>query len=361
MITETKIEDYERLSKYLDGLMEKPKLRNIFLELTDKCNLNCAHCGSGCTKSNSNFLDTGTAIKMLEDVAKRYDPMDIRICITGGEPLLHSDVLHIIEKAHGLGFSTGMTTNGTLIDDRLARCLAASGLDTIAISIDGLPSQHDIFRCSEGSFRKAVSGIKALRKYGMSAQVTTVVNKGNIGSLESIYLMLKDLGIESWVLVNVDPIGRAKGRSMLLNAEELNKMYSFVRDKRFDESVELEVLTACSHFQGMEFERETRDHYFQCWAGTRIAGIRANGDIVACLDIEKRPELTQGNIYKDDFIFVWENKYGQFRKNRALESEMCKKCKYAKMCRGDSAHTWDYDKNEPNYCIMKLKEENLHA
>ena len=53
----------------------------------------------------------------------------------------------------------------------------------------------------------------------------------------------------------------------------------------------------------------------------------ANGDIGACLDIERRPETIQGNILRDDFTDVWYNKFDIFRKPLSDKNEKCKNCK----------------------------------
>ena len=82
-----------------------------------------------------------------------------------------------------------------------------------------------------------------------------------------------------------------------------------------------------------------------------------DGNIGACLDIERRQDLVQGNIYKDDFIDVWENRFQGFRTNRALLSEKCSICEFKSICQGDSAHTWDYDANEPMFCVAKRMME----
>lgn len=89
----------------------------------------------------------------------------------------------------------------------------------------------------------------------------------------------------------------------------------------------MEVTYGCSHFVTMKYEREIRDFYFQCGAETKVAGIRANGDIVACLDIEDYDETIQGNIYRDDFVNIWDTKYDLFRDDRSNKSEKCRNCK----------------------------------
>ena len=132
-----------RLAEYQDVLREKPVLRYLFLEVTDRCNLNCKHCGSKCSNSNSTYLDYDVIERTLERVVASYNPAKIMICITGGEPLLHPDIYRVIHLAHSLGFPVGLTSNGTLIGSGEARLLKRSGLNTITISIDGIGGVHN--------------------------------------------------------------------------------------------------------------------------------------------------------------------------------------------------------------------------
>ena len=342
------------LAKYQAGLWKNPQLRFLFFELTDCCNLGCRHCGSNCSSGNSTFLETEQVFEVLSRVAEEYDPAKIMICLTGGDPMLHARVFEVIKKAHQHGFSVGMTSNGTLIDYEAARKLVANGLDTISISIDGIGDVHDSFRGSPGCYDKALAGIEALKRAGIEPQAMTVVHKGNLDQLEDLYKLFIDMDLYSWRLTNVDPIGRAAiDQSLLLNHAEYTEMLDFIRSKRFDPDNEMEVTYGCAHFLTYEYERTVRDAYFQCGAGTQVASIMANGNIGACLDIVKRPDLVQGNIYEDDFVDVWEHRYGVFRKNRAERSSVCRECEYKEVCIGDSAHTWDYERDEPMYCYAK--------
>ena len=130
-----------QLAEYQRSLWRHPNLRFLFFELTGRCNLNCLHCGSGCTAQNSTCLAFDAIERVLGRVAECYRAEDIMVCLTGGEPMLHPDLFRVIRQAAGLGFPVGMTTNGTLIDCAAASRLAESGLDTVAVSIDGGPEQ----------------------------------------------------------------------------------------------------------------------------------------------------------------------------------------------------------------------------
>ena len=357
MKSSVKVSNMHDLAEYQRFLWKHPRLQFLFFELTDQCNLCCKHCGSSCTNKNNSFLPYAVIENTMREVAQAYNPQEIMICLTGGEPLLHPKLYRVIYMARLLGFSVGMTSNGTLIDDDCAEKLAAAGLNSIAISIDGLEKEHDAFRRATGSFRKAMNGVHSLRKAGIEAQAISVIHKENLHLLNEMYEFFRNDGFYSWRIVSIDPIGRAKDNSgLLLDADELKQLLEFIRTCRFDPNNTMDVTYGCSHFLTFEYENEVRDYYFQCGAGTKVGSIMANGDIGACLDIERRPELIQGNIYRDSFLEVWNKKYQLFREDRTEKSEVCSECENRSFCLGDSAHTWDWNQNRPMYCVNCLCE-----
>lgn len=347
------------LANYQRSLWNNPRLQYLFFELTDCCNLNCMHCGSRCSGMNKMYLPISAIVKTLKQVAEKYHSREIMVCLTGGEPMLYPDLNKVIALAHDMGFPVGMTSNGTLIDAKAAGELMSAGLDTVSISIDGIGNVHDRFRCSHGSFDRAMNGIRYLERVGASVQPLTVVHKKNFFQLEDMFRLFSAEGLYSWRLTNMDPIGRARrNKDLLLTGDELKKLFSFVREKRFNPNSQMEVTMSCPHFLTYEYEREVRDNYFQCGAGLRIASVMANGDIGACLDIERRPELIQGNVFEDDFIEVWETRFETFRQDRTNQSRTCSTCRHSEVCMGDSAHTWNYGNQEPGYCVAQMLEGN---
>ena len=349
-----KMHDMERLAAYRDHLRLEPRLVYLFLELTDCCNLACRHCGSSCDARRGTFLDADLAIETLRTVAEDFGASTVMVCLTGGEPLVHPRFFDIVKAAADLGFPWGMTTNGTLIDERMAVRLAAAHMGTVTVSIDGTESSHDWLRESHGSYRRAVGGVRNLIARGFEVQVTTVVHNGNMAELEQIYANMGGLGVASWRLVNIEPIGRAHAmRDLWLSGEEFERLLSYVREKRFDPGVSMDVRFGCSHYLGPEFEREVRDNYFLCGSGIYVGSVLCNGDIYSCLDIERRPELVQGNVAVDRFSDVWMKRFREFREDRTARCGMCTECPDRRYCAGDSAHTWDYDRNEPTLCRRK--------
>lgn len=349
-VLELKRKQLEDVAAHREKLRKSPHLRWLFFEVTGKCNLFCRHCGSSCTLTGQIL----TVADVEETLRSVYDEHPM-ICLTGGEPLLHPSFFEIAETVHRMGFLWGMTTNATLIDEETAGKLKRSGMGTVSVSLDGMEQSHDMLRQQKGAWRRALDGVKALQKQGLDPQITTVLHRDNFGEIEQLFELLSEMGISSWRLINIEPIGRAcESGKLMLDAQQFGYMLSFIREKRFDPKCEMEVTFGCSHYLGIETERMVRDHYFLCGAGILVASVRSNGDICACLDIENREELVQGNIRKDSFIDIWRNGFQAFRRDRTADCERCLSCEERFICGGDSAHTWSYERHEPLLCYQRM-------
>ena len=355
MDNEIKKNHLKQLADYRKTILKNPPLRNLFLELTVRCNSNCIHCGSRCGESND-FLELSTEQykKILDEVKSDFDISKIKLDITGGEPLLRKDFFEIMSYANELGYQWGMTTNATLIDDTIAEKLHECGMKTVAVSIDGTEKTHDKLRGLNGAYALAMNGIRALvdcNKF-QHVQITTVLNHQNICELPTLFNDIMQTGVRSWRVINIEPIGRAKDHpELLLTPEEYIYLFNFIKEKRRQG---YNILYGCSHFLGIDLEREVREWYFLCTAGLYVASITSSGDIVACLDIEKRPELIQGNILKDRLKDVWETKFKIFRKDLSDLNEKCRNCPDCEFCNGGAHHSWNYDTNEQNICFKGI-------
>lgn len=353
-----KEKNMQDLSEFRKSMWNKPVLRHLFFELTDRCNLHCRHCFGNFSPAGSQSLRPDVIERTLESVASRYTSNEILVNLTGGEPLLYPGIFDVVHMAKEFCFGVGMISNGTLINLLAAKRLAQSGLDTIGISLDGVGEVHERFRNVKGCYSATIMGIYALKETGFEPEVVTIVHKDNFSRLEEIYEQLRKMEIRSWRISNIDPIGRAvKNRNLLLDGKQFMQLLNFIRQKRFDNRNPMEINYGCSHFVTYEYERMVRNSYFQCGAGTAIGSVLSNGDISACPNIERRPELIQGNAYFDDFTHIWENCFQQFRFDRSDQCILCRICKHKPVCMGDSAHTWDYETKKPLYCVAKILEE----
>ena len=230
-----KNEHMKQLAEYRETLKKEPILKNLFLELTTRCNERCLHCGSYCGEIQNNELTLDQYKTFLDQIKEDFGTEDKMLCITGGEPLLRQDFFDIMGYAHQLGFHWGMTSNGTLITPEVAQKLADVGMGTISISIDGLEETHDAFRQTPNGYKKAMQGIQNLIDVGKfkHIQVTTVVTHKNITELDDLFDIFDKMDIDSWRVINIEPMGRANRHSdLLLTVSDYKYLMNFIRNKK---------------------------------------------------------------------------------------------------------------------------------
>lgn len=337
--------------------MQTHKLRDLFWECTLTCNARCKHCGSSAEmKKYEDELTTDEIKNAFKQIAEDMDSKEIFIYVTGGEPLVRKDLCDVMEYAtNELGFSWGMTTNGILLTDDNIEKLKKANMETVSISIDGLEETHNKFRGVPNSYKTIIENIKKLKtaNFVKQIQVTTVFHKENINQIEKLYDVMVELGIDSWRVASMDPIGRAKlNEELLLDGTDLKKLLDFVKSKK--KKKKLKVLYACPGFLGLDYEKEVRAGYFYCRTGISIASILYNGDLFVCPNVPRIKSLIQGNIRKDNFKEVWDNKYKEFRTKNRTKCEECEKCQYWDYCLGGPYHTWNFEENKQNKCVYEM-------
>ena len=152
------------------GVAPHPPGPVVIWNLVRRCNLTCRHCYS--ISADVDFpgeLSTDEVYAAMDDL-KRFG---VRVLIlSGGEPLLRSDLLDIARRAKNMGFYVGLSTNGTLIETHNVGELADIGFDYLGISLDGIEETHDRFRRKEGRIQRRARRHSASRATPASKSVS---------------------------------------------------------------------------------------------------------------------------------------------------------------------------------------------
>jgi radical SAM protein with 4Fe4S-binding SPASM domain len=337
------------------------RLSFLFFELTHACNLQCVHCGSDCTREDRGpRLKQDDVLRVLGEVRRAYDPHKITVVLSGGEPLCYPGVFELGRAIHALEFPWGMVTNGFAWTAKEVALARRGGMATVTVSLDGEEEEHDWFRGRRGSFARAVATIRMLtaEPFFQAMDVVTCVHRRNLAGLPALRALLRDLGVGSWRLFTVSPIGRASGNPELpLSPEEFRSLFQRVAEFRREEAAMRDAARAIrvsyseSGYFGGAIECGIRDESYFCRAGIRVGGVMVNGDILACPNIDR--SFRQGNIHADSFVDVWEHRYQVFRDRAWMKTGVCASCGQWRYCQGNSFHLWDPEAEATRICYWR--------
>ncbi|MFL6161489.1 MAG: radical SAM protein [Jatrophihabitantaceae bacterium] len=275
--------------------------------ITQKCNLACAYCLAEAGPSMPN-LHTDHAYAAVDAAFKLPTTRPLTIQLSGGEPfvnfgLFESLVLYIEDKRRADDRAVTVVTqsNGTLIDDRIARFIKQHDI-AIGISCDGPAALHDLSRPTIGlkpSHVRTLRGMKALQRQGVGFGVITVLSQSNVKDPQAIVDFFGDLGIES---VKINPV------NMIGDAQASWDAAGITSDQYFDF---LEAFIDYSVEQGVRLTESNLGEYLQhlfrrvhdyrcmrsnCGAGRSFFLIDAAGEVYPCAHSAGLPSWRLGAI-----------------------------------------------------------------
>ena len=145
----------------------------LMLEPLFRCNLACAGCGK--IDYPKKILDRRLSVEeCLGAVDECGAPI---VSIPGGEPLIHKDIVQIVEGIVARKKFVYLCTNALLVKKKMDDFKPSPYL-TFSIHLDGLKEHHDKSVCQEGVFEKAVEAIKLLRAKGFRVNINTTLFDG---------------------------------------------------------------------------------------------------------------------------------------------------------------------------------------
>ena len=156
------------------------KISYVRISVTDRCDFRCTYCMS----EEMQFLPKKDLLSLeeLERLSNALIELGVKkIRITGGEPLVRKNILHLI---NGVGKKIGkgleeltVTTNGSQLE-LYAKDLFKNGVKRINISLDTLDKNKFKLITKIGDFNKVIRGINAAKEAGMKIKINTVALKG---------------------------------------------------------------------------------------------------------------------------------------------------------------------------------------
>lgn len=272
--------------------------RVLIWEVIEYCNLQCLHCctNSGPTLPRKSPVSTGVAVDLvraLPDVGVSH------IVFSGGEPFFRDDFVQILEAADPTRLDMFVNTNGYLVNQAVARRVAAAGLRRLTISLDGHNAQlHNEIRRHPKSFDRAVQAVRQCVAAGVPVRVSGVITPGLVEHVGEWVELVYSLGARVAVLNTMFPVGRGASHPQLVVAPSRDLI------ARLDS---LRVEYARSGFD-LDFGLDGRESPAPttCTAGYNILHLTATGDVSGCSWLYKLDpgRFTLGNVTRSSIADI---------------------------------------------------------
>ena len=171
----------------------KDKKPVVVWNCTRACNLKCIHCYAHAkARCEDNEMSHEEGKTLIDDLAAFGAPV---ILFSGGEPLMREDMPELAEYAVSKGMRAVISTNGTLITEKVAKNLKRIGLSYVGISMDGMKEIHDHFRGEKGAFEATLEGIKNCQDAGIKVGLRFTMNRMNVADIPSVFNLLEEQNI----------------------------------------------------------------------------------------------------------------------------------------------------------------------
>ena len=142
---------------------------------TGGCNFRCPFCHNAPLVLPEQMAHDSSAEEVLRFLRKRVGVLD-GVAVTGGEPLLHTDIDGFLREIKGMGFLVKLDTNGSF-PERLIALVEEGLVDRVAVDIKNSPA---LYAKTVGLERFDLRGVERTKDYLLSDPVeyefrTTVV------------------------------------------------------------------------------------------------------------------------------------------------------------------------------------------
>ena len=282
----------------------KKRFAKIYVEITNVCNLKCEFCLE--TKREKKFMSI-SEFEIVINRIKKYT--DLILLHVKGEPLLHSNLKEILDICDKNSIKVNITTNTTLLKDKLEILSKSKSLRQLNLSIHDLEQN----RLNEkDKFIDIINNVKNIKKINENL-------------------------IISYRLWNISKIGENNKNieflQILENVYGTCDIYKKCLENSFVELDKDVFLNQDIEFKWPSIEDEIISTIGKCYGLKNQIAILVNGDVVPCC-LDTNGDIILGNIFKQDLEEILNCKKSikiiEGFNNSKLVEELCKRCKFIK-------------------------------
>ena len=301
-------------------------IRDLCFEIIQKCPNNCMFCSSNSDFQKNNIIDFAVIKRTIDFFMANGGIKEISL--SGGEPLLHPNIIQIISYCHSLGMRTTLYTSGIIensdrehseneyyqkildqynnrkfseISLNIFQQLKEAGLDKIIFDMQASEvDEYNLLMGTKNNFTNLLKSMLNASKFDFETSIHFVPNRVNINQFRDVVELAELAGINEVRLLKFVPQGRGKENREFLQLS-YDELLMFIKNCQNIETKKTKLKI------GIPLQQQNRH---KCTAGFDKIDIRFDGQILPCpafkdTDEEylERKGFKKINIYEnlDDF------------------------------------------------------------
>ncbi len=308
------------------------ELNEIYLELSDTCNLTCKHCSSSAYPAGKTLLKIENIIRLLEE---GRDMGAACVTLSGGEPFIYPHLYDILSYCSLLNYTVRIYTSGVLKDEHriipanemlFEKLASYNNIDSIIFSLHGSDAAtHDYVTNTKGSFSIVVEAIKNANDFGLPIEIHTVPLSVNYRQIPDIIHFAEEYSVKQVSLLRLVPQGRClQNEHLIMDMKQTDEFIKII------EGITPGLLNLrkgapfkCLFFCGSE-----------CSAGKNKVLVGPDGSVFPCEAFKSKRAYS--NINTDSLHNIWcsDPRLNKIRKLNDTQVLQCKDCYYMPRCHG---------------------------
>ncbi len=312
---------------------KKPQFCDLIL--LENCMLRCKMCNMWQCRNDINRVPTSFYQKFIESLYEHFGS-DMQIQFVGGEPLLKPGIIDLIRSASKKGYFTSLTSNGFLINRRMAFQLIDAGISSLALSLDSIDKKvHDHMRGRHGVYKRVMKALKYLAQYRYPEQsicVVSTITSMNIDGLVALADWAEENNDITCITFQVlsqpfytpeDPNWYTNDQFSSLVPKDMEKVKSIIDALIERKEKKNKIGNSVNQLAMFKKYFENPGRFVKkggCHLGYNSLSVNSSGDISICFEQEPL-----GNIMRDTIKDVWESTHASdVRKSIKACSQNCK-------------------------------------
>lgn len=295
-------------------------LRSLHIEIASECNEQCVHCYIPHEFKNKliepelfyNVIQEGRSLNILN------------VSLSGGEPLLHNEIVHFLQRCRELDLSVNILSNLTLLTDEILAEMKLNPLLSVQTSVYSMiPEIHDGITHLKGSLNKTIHNIEKLLSFNIPVQISCPIMKQNKNTFYDVI----NWGLEHNIDVKTDYVIFATydhSNSNLVNRLSISDISEII-DKQLSADLVNEYLK-----DAQEKELLPPEHAI-CTICKYTLCISVEGNVYPCVGWQNN---VIGNLHSQNLKTIWETseKIKRLREIKRKNFSKCLNCEDRGYC-----------------------------